>query len=174
MLFFLSLARPMEPPPKPPGTKAPPPRPIKSVSNSNLSNLPFSLGPGGDHIQPPSRNNVAITGAQSETHLAIMNHSPNRQPHFDDAPPLPPHRNPPAVPKQPPVIKPVVSSCKFIKTIQILQNLINYRLHQQIPLHLRNEQHQPCLALHHQRRKRKKLVGSLVIWKQSSPIASIL
>uniref|UniRef100_A0A336MI93 CSON012699 protein n=1 Tax=Culicoides sonorensis TaxID=179676 RepID=A0A336MI93_CULSO len=73
--------RPAEPPPKPPGL-------------------------GGESIQPPSRNNVAITNAQSETHLAILHQiSPNhRQPQFEDPPPLPPHRNPPAPPKQAPVI----------------------------------------------------------------------
>lgn len=115
----------MEPPPKPPGTKAPPPRPIKSVSNSNLSNLPLSLGLGGDSFPPPSRNNVAITNAQSETHLAILNQtsfSPNRQQQFDEPPPLPPHRNPPAIPKQAPIIKPAVSY--FICDLINLQSVL--------------------------------------------------
>lgn len=103
--FFLTIDRPNVPPPKPPGTKAPPPRPIKSVSNSNLSNLPLSLGLGGD---PSRNNNVAITNAQSETHLAIMNqisYSPHRQPQFEEPPPLPPHRNPPAPPRNPPTVR---------------------------------------------------------------------
>lgn len=91
----------MEPPPKPPGTKAPPSRPIKSISNSNLSNLPLSLGFVNDSFLPTSRNNVAITNAQSETHLAILNqNSYSSNKHCDEPPPLPPHRNPPAIPKQ--------------------------------------------------------------------------
>lgn len=112
----------MEPPPKPPGTKAPPPRPIKSVSNSNLSNLPLSLGLGGEPFPPTSRNNVAITNAQSETHLAILNQTNYRQQQFEDPPPLPPHRNPPAIPKQAPIIKPAVSYSIFNVIWLLLNN----------------------------------------------------
>ncbi|XP_063708201.1 uncharacterized protein LOC134836867 isoform X2 [Culicoides brevitarsis] len=102
--FNMYPSRPIEPPPKPPSMKTPPSMPIKSVSNSNLSNLPLSLSLGTDSSNLKKRNNAAITNAQSETHLATLNQnnscSPNHQARVDEPPPLPPHRNPPAIPKQ--------------------------------------------------------------------------
>lgn len=107
VLNFL-IVRPMEPPPKPPGfNKPPPPRPTKSESNRDLFNLPHNSDSGDQMMS----QDVAISNARSETQLHVLggNHfSPSRlQFAIDDPPPLPPHRNPPTIPKQQPIVKPV-------------------------------------------------------------------
>lgn len=102
-------------PPRPPTVKPPPPpTPVRSVSNTNLSNLPLSTAPSNNNVNQlkdqlknqivtgGSVNNVStlhmqqtntMSNAKSTTTLSRDKTSPT-----STGPPLPPHRTCPAPP----------------------------------------------------------------------------
>ncbi|KAJ6648050.1 hypothetical protein Bhyg_03275, partial [Pseudolycoriella hygida] len=123
----INQSRPTVAPPRPPNMKPPPPpTPIRSVSNTNLTNLPLSLPPNavnnssnfGSASNVSSGSNVSTLkkqikhpiGSSSVNDVSSMHNTTNNNSISNNnlgtqneksAPPLPPHRTCPAPP--PPV-----------------------------------------------------------------------
>lgn len=127
--MFYKTGRPTVAPPRPPNIKPPPPpTPIRSISNSNLPNLPLSLPPNAVNSNFGSASNVSsvsnvstlkkqmkhqigsgsvndissmhsTTNSNSNSNNAASNNNLGMQSHEKSAaPPLPPHRTCPPPP----------------------------------------------------------------------------
>lgn len=147
-----TINRPTVAPPRPPNIKPPPP-PIRSVSNTNLTTLPFSVAPSAANTNnygsasnvstlkdqfsikaqlaaPSSVNNVSMV-AQSDNSVSAGNLSASKERSVNGAaPPLPPHR---AFPAPPPPVRQTsivcVSSELIAKTVCFNLHFSRFRRH---------------------------------------------